>query len=278
MAQVSRVVSKGTLAGIALSGLVFVLFVVANTGYGVALRDAKYFNGWVLAACMLAMLFLISRKRVVILPFGRVRFWLVTHYYIGFVIIGVFLVHSRGGLPDTPLEWLLWTLFIVVAVSGVIGAVVSKIVPPRLASFGERVIFERIPVFRAQLAADAEALALESIEGENRVSIAELYRKVLASYFARPRNMLAHLRSSTRPLARIESELNSIERYLDDEGKARLAKMRDLVRAKNNLDMQYANGGLLKLWLFLHIPPTFALLVAVAAHIVIEYAFSTGIP
>ncbi len=278
MAQVSRVASKGTLLAIALSGLVFAGFLVANTGYGVALRDAKYFNGWVLAGCMAAMMFLISRKRLVILPFGRVRFWLVIHYYLGFLIIGVFLVHSKGKLPDSPLGWLLWTLFIVVAVSGVVGAVVSKIVPQRLASLGERVIFERIPVFRAQLAADAEALALEFIEGENRVSIAELYRKVLATYFARPRNILAHLRSSNRPLARIESELNSIERYLDEEGKARLAKMRDLVRAKNNLDMQYANGSLLKLWLFLHIPPTFALLVAVAAHIVIEYAFSTGIP
>jgi hypothetical protein len=278
MAQVMRVVSKGTLLGVVLSGLVFALFLVANTGYGVALRDVKYFNGWVLVACMVVMLFLISRKRVVILPFGRVRFWLVIHYYIGFLTIGVFVIHSRGRLPDSPLEWLLWCLFVLVAVSGIAGAVLSKIVPQRLAAQGERVIFERIPVFRAQLAADAEALALESIKGENRVSIAELYRKVLASYFARPRNILAHLRLSNRPLARLESELNSIERYLDDEGKERLARMHDLVRAKNNLDMQYANGGLLKLWLFLHIPPTFALLVAVVAHVVIAYAFSTGIP
>lgn len=278
MAQMMRVVSRGTLFGIALSGLVFIGFLVANTGYGVALRDAKYFNGWVLAGSMAVMLFLISRKRVVILPFGRVRFWLVVHYYIGFLTIGVFLVHSRFQLPDSPLEWLLWSLFILVAVSGIVGTVLSKIIPQRLAAQGERVIFERIPVFRAQMAADAEALALESIEGENRVSIAELYKSVLAAYFARPRNLLAHLRLSNWPLARIESELNSIERYLDDEGKARLAKMRDLVRAKNNLDMQYANGGLLKLWLFLHIPPTFALIVAAVAHIVIAYAFSTGIP
>lgn len=278
MAQVTRVVNRGTLFGIVLSGLVFAGFLVANTGYGVALRDAKYFNGWVLAALMAAMLFLISRKRVVILPFGRVRFWLVIHYYIGFLTIGVFLVHSRFQMPDSPLEWLLWSLFILVATSGIVGTVLSKVIPQRLAAQGERVIFERIPVFRAQLAADAEVLALQSIEGENRISIAELYRRVLAAYFARPRNILAHLRRSNRPLARIEGELNSIERYLDDAGKARLAEMRDLVRAKNNLDMQYANGGLLKLWLFLHIPPTFALVVAVVAHVVIAYAFSTGVP
>ncbi len=278
MAQVSRVFSRGTLLGVALTGLVFILFFVANKGYGVALRDAKYFNGWVLAGCMALLMFFTIRKRLVILPLGRVRFWLLVHYYVGFLTIGVFLIHSRSRFPDSPMEWLLWTLFIIVAVSGVVGGVISQIVPHRLASQGERVIFERIPVFRAQLAADAEALALESIGGENEVSIAELHKNVLAAYFARPRNILAHLRMSNRPITRIRSELDSIERYLDDEGKTRLATLRDLVEAKNNLDVQYANAGLLKLWLFLHIPPTFALFVAIIAHVVIEYAFSTGIP
>ena len=278
MAQVSRVLSKGTLLSVVLSGFVFILFFLANKGYGVALRDAKYFNGWILAGCMAVLMFFTLRKRMVILPFGRVRFWLLIHYYVGFLTIGVFLVHSRGLFPDSPMEWLLWTLFILVAVSGVVGGIISKIVPHRLASQGERVIFERIAIFRARLAADAEALALDSIGGENKVSMAELHKNLLAAYFARPRNILAHLRMSNRPIARIRSELDSVERYLDDEGKARLGKMRDLVEAKNNLDIQYANAGLLKLWLFLHIPPTFALFVVIIAHVVIEYAFSTGIP
>ena len=53
--------------------------------------------------------------------------------------------------------------------------------------------------------------------------------------------------------------------------------MRQLVRAKNDLDFQYANGGLLKLWLFVHVPPTYALILAILAHVVVAYAFSSGI-
>ena len=78
------------------------------------------------------------------------------------------------------------------------------------------------------------------------------------------------------PQARILGELSAIERYLDEPGKARLLKMRDLVEAKSNLDFHYANGGLLRLWLFVHVPATYALLVAIAVHVVLEYAFAAG--
>ena len=138
-------------------------------------------------------------------------------------------------------------------------------------------IFERIPVFRAQLAAEAEALALRSVEDGNTRSIAKLYTDLLGAFFARPRNLPAHLLASRLPLRRLQGELDSIERYLDEDGRARLARLRELVEAKNSLDFHYANAGLLKLWLFLHIPPTYALAVVIVVHVIIAYAFSTGI-
>ena len=55
-------------------------------------------------------------------------------------------------------------------------------------------------------------------------------------------------------------DIQSLRAYLDESGKARLLKMRDLVEAKSNLDFHYANAGLLRLWLFVHVPPTYALL------------------
>ncbi len=277
MAWLIRKFNKGMLVNLAFAGGAFFLFYMGNLGYEVALRDVQYFNGWILTVCMIVMMALTLRKRMVILPFGKVRLWLLLHYYLGFLTAGIFLVHSRWRFPDSPLEWLLWALFIIVAVSGLFGGLVSKLVPKRLEVHGERILFERIPVFRNQLAEEAEALALESVKGGNTVSIANLYTDMLGEFFARPRNYFAHLRSSNRPLSRIMGEMVSIERYLDDEGRTRLAKMRDLVETKNNLDFQYANGSLLKLWLFLHIPATYALIIAIVAHIVVVYAFSAGI-
>ncbi len=277
MAWLNRLLTRGVGLNLGFAAAAFALFSIANRGYAVSLRDVQYFNGWVLAGCIVVLLLLTVRKRLVILPLGRVRRWLQVHIYLGVATIGVFLVHTRYRLPDSAPEWLLWGLFVGVAASGLIGALLSRRIPPQLEARGERILFERIPVFRAQLADEAEALALTSIKAGDAVSLTELYTKVLADYFARPRNIVAHLQGSTLPLKRILGELDSIERYLDDTEKHRLATMRELVVAKNNLDFHHANGGLLKLWLFFHIPPTYALIVAIIVHVLAGYAFSTGI-
>ncbi|MDJ0932201.1 hypothetical protein [Breoghania sp.] len=199
------------------------------------------------------------------------------HTYLGLACFSAFLVHTGYGLSDAPMEWLLWTLFMLVAASGCVGALLGKPIPLHLEEHGERIIFERIPVFRRQLAEEAGAIALDSVRDGNTVSIVELYADRLAAYFACPRNIAAHLLSSNLPASHMLGELSSIERYLDEDGKARLIRLRELVEAKDNLDFQYANGELLKLWLFLHIPASWAMLLVIVAHIVIAYAFSSGV-
>jgi hypothetical protein len=249
-------------------------FYLENWRQDIALRDVQYFNGWVLISCIIVLMLLTLRKRIVVLPLGRVRLWLLIHYYVGLVTLGVFLVHTKYRLPDSPLEWLLWGLFVLVAVSGLFGWLITKIIPPRLEAHGERIQFERIPVFRAQLAVEAETLARETVNTGNTASITKLYVDILGNFFAGPRNILAHLRSSNLPRVRILGELASIERYLDEAGKLTLAKLRDLIEAKDDLDFNYANSGLLRAWMFLHIPATYALLVTAIVHVLLAYSFS----
>ena len=145
MAWLSRLFERHVLGGLAAAVVAFVVFWLANIGYDVSLRDVQFFNGWVLTACIGVLMLFTIRKRVVILPFGRVRLWLRLHYYLGIVCLAVFLVHTHFRLPDSPLEWVLWLLFVLVGVSGLVGSLLSKLVPIRLETHGERVIFERIP-------------------------------------------------------------------------------------------------------------------------------------
>jgi hypothetical protein len=266
---------KGMLVNLAFAGGAFVAFYLENLRQDIALRDVQYFNGWILASCLMVLMLLTLRKRMVILPFGRVRLWLLIHNYVGLLTLGIFLVHTKYRVPDSPLQLLLWSLFVLVMVSGLFGGLISKVIPPRFETHGERILFERIPVLRTQLAVEAETLARDSVKDGNTVSIAKLYVDILGNFFAGPRNILAHLRSSKLPRVRILGELASIERYLNETGKLRMAKLRDLVEAKDDLDFHYANGGLLRFWLFLHIPATYALLATVVIHIVLAYAFST---
>ena len=277
MALLSRLLNRGVVLNLTGASIAFAIFYVGNISYDISLRDVQYFNGWILVAGISALMLLTFRKKVVILPFGPVRTWLRLHYYLGFVIVGVFAVHTKYRIPDSPLEWLLWCLFVLVAVSGLFGGVISKTIPPRLEARGERILFERIQMYRAQLAAQAEELVSQSIKQGNTLSISNLYNDELADFFARHHDIFAHLQSSNLPLTRMQGALDAIERYLDDEGKSHLERMRALVEAKNNLDFHYTNGGLLKLWLFFHIPATYALIVAAVVHILVSYAFSSGI-
>lgn len=277
MARIGGFLSRGILANLAWALLAFLVFLIGHVSYETSLRDVQYYNGWVLVGCMTVLFLLTVRKKLIILPLGRVRFWLMLHYYLGFVTVGVFLTHTRFRLPHSALEWMLWILFVLIAASGLVGGLLSKIVPSRMEAHGERLLFERIPMFRAQLAAQAEELIADSIENGNTYSIANLYTDRLIDYFARHRNIWSHLRSSKLPLARLHGELDAIERYLDENGKAHLQRLRELVVAKDNVDFNYANGGLLKLWLFFHIPTTYALILAILVHVIVAYAFSTGI-
>jgi len=276
VAWLNGLFSRNKAVNLAFVGVAFALFYVEDWRRDIALGDARFFSGWVLFACMMAMLLLTWRKKVIVLPFGRVRFWLLFHYYVGFLTAAVFLVHTKHELPGSLLHWLLWSLFVLVSLSGLVGAIMSKVVPARLEAHGERILFDRIQLFRAQLAEQAEAIARDSVLDGNTQSIARLYAGTLSDFFAGPRNVLSHLAASKVPLARILSELSATERYLDEAGKVRLLKMRDLVEAKSNLDFHYANGGLLRLWPFLHVPATYALMAATAVHVVLEYAFTTG--
>ena len=276
MARLSSMFSRGAAVNLALVSAAFALFVLENWRRDIGLHDFQFFNGWTLIACIVVMLILTWRKKVVILPLGRVRFWLLVHYYVGFLTVAVFIVHTKYEFPGSLLNWLLWSLFVLVSVSGLLGAAISKILPPRLEAQSERILFDRIPLFRAQLAAQADAIARESVQDGNTRSIARLYMDTLSDFFAGPRNIVAHLAASKVPQSRLLGQLSAIERYLDDAGKDRLQKMRDLVEAKSNLDFHYTNGGLLRLWLFVHVPATYALLVAIVVHVVLAYAFAAG--
>ncbi|QDG78495.1 hypothetical protein [Labrenzia sp. PHM005] len=269
--------NKKMLASLTAAALLSAVIFILNNAYSISLRDVQYFNGWVLLTLIVAMLFLTIRKKLVILPFGRTKHWLQLHYYLGLITLVAFLIHTDLRLPNAPAEWVLWLLFCLVAVSGLFGGLVSKVVPKRLEEHDNQISFENLPSLRAQLAEQAEALAMSSLQGGDSRSLAELYVDRLHHFFAAPRNIWAHLRLSDLPLARILGEVDSIQRYLDDTGQARLDEMKSLVKAKNALDFHYAHGSVLKFWLFVHVPQTYAMIVFILVHVAIAYGFSSGI-
>jgi hypothetical protein len=72
-------------------------------------------------------------------------------------------------------------------------------------------------------------------------------------------------------------EIGEIKKYLSPLEKSSAVELAALVREKDTLDLHRAMQLLLKGWLFVHIPLTYAMLVFAALHVVVVYAFSGGV-
>jgi len=243
-----------------------------------ALRDTSFLTGWLLVIAFVVLAAYNLRKKLPFLPLARSASWMQLHLWLGLLTVALFFMHTGLRWPNGALETLLWLLFVGLLVTGVFGIAISRLAPRGLTDHGERILFERIPVFRAQLADEVEALATTSVQELGSGTIASFYSRRLQPFFARPRNVAHHLCGSGAPVHRLRRELRGLERYLSDRGREMLDEIESRVVAKDNLDYQYAWQGLLKGWLFAHIPLTYAAAVVAAVHVVVVYAFASAAP
>ncbi len=266
------------LRNLGLTGLAAGAIVLCDHLYEISLRDSAFFNGWMLFAGTVFLGLLNLRKKLPVLPLLPAATWLQTHIYVGLLCTVLFLVHSKFRLPDGIFETTLWFAFVAVVVSGAAGLYLSRQLPPRISGSGERIIFERLPAYRARLSDEAQTLAIDSVAASGSSTIADFYGARLAPYFRRPRNLWAHLFERDAPLRRLRGQLAELKRFQDDRGQEVLARIDELVVLKNTLDRQHALQLTLKLWLFVHIPLAYGLLLLSVAHVLFAYALASGSP
>ena len=106
--------------------------------------------------------------------------------------------------------------------------------------------------------------------------MADFYLTDLKDFFDGGRNLGLHLLEIRSPLNRLLNKIKDLNRYLNEAERTALEELASLVRQKDGLDYHYALQLMLKLWLFIHIPLTYSLLLFSLAHIVLVFAFSGG--
>ncbi len=239
-----------------------------------ALPNYAFLTGWALLAGMLVLTLYNVRKKLPFLPLGKSETWLQIHVYLGFFTTLLFLLHLNFRWPHGVFENLLAWLFVLVSGSGLAGLFFSRVMPRRLATRGGEVIFEKIPALRHALRTEAETLAVGP-QAKSPV-IAEFYTQRLADFFAGPKNFWLHLIESRRPLGALQAELEDLRRFAHDQDREILGKVAALVRQKDGLDYHRALQLALRLWLFVHIPLTYGLMIFTVLHIVLVFGFSGG--
>ena len=258
-----------------LGGLVAVSLALAllESAYSVLNYRTPFFTGWLMLGLIVFLAGFNLRKKLAFLPLGSSATWLNLHIAAGLLTGVVFLLHVQFRIPNGIFESLLAVLYLGTLFSGVAGWWLSRVIPGRLTARGEEVLFERIPVFVKRVQEDVEKLVFDCVAETETTVVPELYMKHLKPFFERPRNALRHLVHSQQPREALLLEIRSQQRFLSAEERDVVEQISDRVCRKDDLDYHYALQGTLKLWLFVHIPLTYGLLVFAAFHAVAVHAY-----
>lgn len=236
-----------------------------------------YMTGWALLALMIVLAAFNGRKKLPFLPIFSAAAWLQFHLYAGYFAVLLFLIHIQFHWPSGWFEVGLTGFYVVVTVSGVIGIAISRGFPRRMGARGGDVLFEQVPAIRRRIHEEAESLAIGSVEKAASGTIADFYARELHDFFSQHRNFWAHFFEIRGPLSDLREKIGELERFLDPAELTILNRIDELVVQKDGLDYQYALQRVLRLWLFVHIPFTWGLLVWSFAHVVLVYGFSGGV-
>ena len=273
-------ISRSKIATRRLKYSAIAIFVCALVGYILfqlekhLLQDA-FLSGYLLLGAIIFLTLFNLRKRLTFLPsIGSAATWMQLHIYVGLSTFLIFGFHIAWHVPDGWFEGLLAILYLTVALSGVYGLVITRIMPKRLTAIGNEVIFEQIPALRLQLAREVRQLALAADQSNEVVS--RYYLHQLLPFFEKPRS-LAYLAFPTGRKKRVLLQgIDGLKRYLDKDSRGKTDELAGYVQQKDDLDYQEAIQGRLKVWMFLHVGFTYSLLIFSILHAILVHAFIGG--
>jgi hypothetical protein len=292
----------GSLILLTLGGFLYVpyaLFSVtgASGGSTVGIIYASVGSAMMVFAGLLGV-----RKKYRIWRIGRTTWWMRGHLWIGFLSFPFILFHAGFRLGNGPLTRVLMSLFLVVFVSGILGAVLQHFMPRIMT---ERVpmetIYEQIDRVLDQLVNEAALIVSDvsdAIEQEiEREEVAEELLRTPGNVKKGAVAIVPDERLSKKIKTFFESQMkpylisrHSRKHLLGDPVQASAAfqqlkvlvpqslwsKFDDLANIceeKRELERQRRLHKFLHGWLLFHIPASYALLLLGAAHAVVALRY-----
>jgi hypothetical protein len=238
------------------------------------LQNASFTTGYALFAAVVSLIALHWRKQAPSLPLGKISVWLQHHVYLGYLTIVLFALHINFSVPTGVFETVLFTLFIVVAGSGLYGLYISRTLPRQLRVLPEEVVYEKIPSLQRQVMEEARQIILSASDSS---ALTDFYKTKLAPFLERPRGLAYFLYPNSRRRRLLTGQLHELHRFLSEPQVRDCRQLERLLGRKDDLDFHRALQGRLKLWMFVHIGCSYSLLLLGAVHGVIAHAFQGGV-
>ena len=289
-----------TLAALAAAGIGYAIYSAMSVrgpsgGSAVGLVYGIVGYGFMLFAGLIGL-----RKKFPIWQVGRATTWMRGHLWLGLLSFPIILFHSAFSLGAGALTRALMVLFIVVVISGVLGAILQHFIPRLMTErIALETIYEEIDSVRMQLVAEAEKVVADlrsALEGDlgfigqqeraagamagtrggltfaSGIGANDRISEIVAEFFdADLRPFLAQTGGRKGPLAdkaQATGMFGKLRVQIPRAHWPKLADLESLCDEKRGLDRQRRMHHVLHGWLLVHIPISYALLALAAVHAV----------
>jgi hypothetical protein len=242
-----------------------------GVGYGGTLMG--YALGTVAALTIVWLLWLGVRKRRYGASLTMTQGWLSAHVYLGLALVVVATLHT-GFEIGVNLHTLAYVLMLLVVFSGIYGVLVFLREPERMtAAMGE----DDVPTLLLQIQEidqQAARLALQLPDEFNAlVQAAAQNTRLQGSVFQHAFQTLARRCPTRRAVERMQQ----LNRKLKDEIARQGREVHGLMLARrtavDKIRAELRSLARLRLWLLIHVPLSFALLIALTSHIVSVFIY-----
>jgi hypothetical protein len=248
------------------------LLIHAVTLIDIALLNRALYTGVLLYAVMLFLACFNSRKKLSFIPLMKASTWLQIHIYVGFFSLVLFWLHISGTKPQGALEIILAAIFLIVCASGVFGLIISRTLPAQMNNSGEPITWEKIPTLRRHVVDEVQECVLDAERKSGSSTLSDYYLNKLRAYFDyRPGCFHVFCPNSKYRVLRVK--FDEQKRYLNDSELEYHNQILDCMERKRHLDFMQSANGLLRTWLFIHIPFTFSLLIIGLIHGIIALMY-----
>jgi hypothetical protein len=249
------------VVALAIAAAVYVLYAVRSPGGPRGGNALGLTFGIVGYALMLYAGLLGARKKVPVWRLGRAQTWMRGHLWLGLLSFPLILFHA-GFAYRGPLTAVLMLLFVIVVVSGVLGAALQHYLPRLMTTqVPMETIYEEIPHVREQLREEADQLVEDAasveVEHDDKVRFREIYQAKIRPFLDQPH---AELFEPLRLMvaAPFHGVLDDLEGICEEE---------------RQLNRQARLYHWLHAWLLVHVPLSIVLLVLGGVHAVMALRY-----
>lgn len=214
------------------------------------------------ASILFLALYLI-RRNIYRYSLGSTQSWLQTHIYIGIISLILVLLHSGFTLHGT-FSILLFILFLLVIISGIVGSLIYTVIPLSLTKYG------RDTKPKDEIISDIENYLKEADRLISKTSneCRTIYKKKIQPILKSKRTKWQYLLMEEKELLdRQRKMMEKCKNKVSHQDSYEIGILSSILIEKEKLSFMLAKLNLQNIWLTVHMPLTIAMFTAVIIHI-----------